>query len=297
MATDWDYLSKALGDPTRRRILLLLYQKGTVSYTDIMVALDITNTGKLNYHLKILGDLIRKDGQGNYVLTEKGVHAASLLREPIQPTPYLNQSGSAKPRGTARTVGGILLIILGAFMVLVVLSLTVALPVFLSYSPAPTAIESASWTRDISPHTSFLFGPIPLVGIYNGSFAVVNWTANTSVTLYVLTAQESLSFFNGSTIVDGTPPKWLQEASGDHGTLNVSSEPPNGLLYLAVSSNNSAYVDSTINIHQTTPRTTGVVPWPATVFAVLPFASIGVLGVLGVVLIFIGVRLLRQPSY
>jgi hypothetical protein len=40
---------------------------------------EVENTGKLNYHLKILGDLICKNGSGKYLLTEKGQLASQML--------------------------------------------------------------------------------------------------------------------------------------------------------------------------------------------------------------------------
>ncbi len=66
-------------DPTRRRILDLLAEKGTLSYVEILNALEIEHTGKLNYHLKLLGDLIGKDEAGRYILTEKGRLGTQIL--------------------------------------------------------------------------------------------------------------------------------------------------------------------------------------------------------------------------
>jgi hypothetical protein len=42
---------------------------------------EAANTGKFNYHLKILGDLIRKDEDGKYSLTEKGQLALQFLQK------------------------------------------------------------------------------------------------------------------------------------------------------------------------------------------------------------------------
>jgi predicted transcriptional regulator len=61
---DWQSLHKILGDTTRRNILQVLAEKEAVSYTEIMVLLQITNTGRLNYHLKALKNLISKNDQG-----------------------------------------------------------------------------------------------------------------------------------------------------------------------------------------------------------------------------------------
>jgi hypothetical protein len=40
---------------------------------------ELESTGKINYHLKALGDLITKTSTGQYALTEKGVLAAQFL--------------------------------------------------------------------------------------------------------------------------------------------------------------------------------------------------------------------------
>jgi hypothetical protein len=41
----------------------------------------VTNTGRFNYHLKVLGALIEKQGDGRYNLTERGRLAVQLLDE------------------------------------------------------------------------------------------------------------------------------------------------------------------------------------------------------------------------
>jgi len=74
-----DSLHKILKDETCKKILLLLREKQNLSYTELIGALGINSTGKLNYHLKVLGDLITKAGNGRYVLTEKGTLASRLL--------------------------------------------------------------------------------------------------------------------------------------------------------------------------------------------------------------------------
>jgi glucose-6-phosphate-specific signal transduction histidine kinase len=44
-----------------------------------MENLEVVSTGLLNYHLKVLGDLLQKDDRGKYILTEKGKVASQLL--------------------------------------------------------------------------------------------------------------------------------------------------------------------------------------------------------------------------
>jgi hypothetical protein len=81
MSSALEPLHKILKDETRRRIVLLLNGKGSLSYTDLMETLKIGSTGTLNYHLKVLGDLLEKNLDGQYALTEKGRLAARFLAE------------------------------------------------------------------------------------------------------------------------------------------------------------------------------------------------------------------------
>ncbi len=74
-------LHRILKDETRRKIISVLNEKGSLSYTDLMSNLGIPNTGKLNYHLKVLNGLLMKTEDGKYVLTEKGFLASRLLQE------------------------------------------------------------------------------------------------------------------------------------------------------------------------------------------------------------------------
>ena len=61
--------------------MVQLYEKGSISYVDLMKNLGITNTGKMNYHLKVLGDLVEKNEDAKYRLTEKGQLASRVLTE------------------------------------------------------------------------------------------------------------------------------------------------------------------------------------------------------------------------
>ena len=81
MTSTIDSLHKILKDETRRKIILELNEKGSVGYTDLMESLGIISTGTLNYHLKVLGDLLEKDRTEKYMLSEKGKLASKLLTE------------------------------------------------------------------------------------------------------------------------------------------------------------------------------------------------------------------------
>jgi DNA-binding transcriptional ArsR family regulator len=60
MNADLAALHKILKDETRRQILLLLNDKA-MTYTELMGAAEVISTGILNYHLKVLGDLVTKN--------------------------------------------------------------------------------------------------------------------------------------------------------------------------------------------------------------------------------------------
>ncbi len=81
MSSNIAELHKILKDETRRKAIILLHERGSLGYVELMKALDITNTGKMNYHLKILDDLLAKTEDGKYTLTEKGKLASRLLVE------------------------------------------------------------------------------------------------------------------------------------------------------------------------------------------------------------------------
>ncbi|MEA2089518.1 MAG: winged helix-turn-helix domain-containing protein [Thermoproteota archaeon] len=74
-------MSDVLKHPIRRRIILTLYDRKRMSYVDLMNRVKVVSTGKFNYHLKILGDLIEKDQDGKYGLTEKGQMVAQLVQK------------------------------------------------------------------------------------------------------------------------------------------------------------------------------------------------------------------------
>jgi hypothetical protein len=82
MSENLSNLHKILKDGTRVRILEILENKTSLSYSDLLSQSGITNTGRLNYHLKVLGDLISKDGEtGLYSLSEKGRLANEFLQK------------------------------------------------------------------------------------------------------------------------------------------------------------------------------------------------------------------------
>lgn len=80
MTVDIESFQDVLKHPIRRKIIQTLNQTSNLSYTDLMDTVEADNTGKFNYHLKILADLIQKSESGKYSLTEKGKLAAQFLQ-------------------------------------------------------------------------------------------------------------------------------------------------------------------------------------------------------------------------
>ncbi|MGD0405506.1 MAG: winged helix-turn-helix domain-containing protein [Candidatus Bathyarchaeia archaeon] len=79
MTVEFSALHKILKDKTRRTILKCLNDNGPMSYVELMKLAEVANTGRFNYHLKALGGLIEKQGDGRYGLTERGHLAVQLL--------------------------------------------------------------------------------------------------------------------------------------------------------------------------------------------------------------------------
>jgi hypothetical protein len=74
-------LHKILKDETRQKIILLLNEKESLGYTELLDTTEVGSTGRLNYHLKVLVELLQKNENGQYSLTEKGKLASQLLTE------------------------------------------------------------------------------------------------------------------------------------------------------------------------------------------------------------------------
>ncbi|NHI93362.1 MAG: hydrogenase iron-sulfur subunit [Candidatus Lokiarchaeota archaeon] len=67
-----------LSHPIRKQILLILEHEGYIQYTDLLDQLKLETTGQLNFHLKKLGPLIRKDKK-SYSLTAEGKRIIKIM--------------------------------------------------------------------------------------------------------------------------------------------------------------------------------------------------------------------------
>jgi hypothetical protein len=102
----------------------VLRQDGPMSYVDLLNTLKITNTGRLNYHLKVLGDLVKKDGQdGRYELSEKGVVALDLLDKFQRLTDGMTTGFSVPPVPYERTARALQLVLVLETVAMIIVDL------------------------------------------------------------------------------------------------------------------------------------------------------------------------------
>jgi predicted transcriptional regulator len=81
MTSDIASLYKILTDDTNQKILDIINTNGSVGYTDLMENSEIYSEALLNHRLKDLVELLRKNEEGQYILTEKGKATLKLLKE------------------------------------------------------------------------------------------------------------------------------------------------------------------------------------------------------------------------
>ncbi|NPA99376.1 MAG: hypothetical protein GXO43_08355 [Crenarchaeota archaeon] len=81
---------RALSHWARRRIILLLGDKGPMTYSELMKNVGIEDSGTFAFHLKSLGDLVEKTSDGKYKLSREGEKVYKALKylisgeEPVQ---------------------------------------------------------------------------------------------------------------------------------------------------------------------------------------------------------------------
>ena len=236
METDWASLHKILSDTTRRSILELLAEKESLTYTDMMTLLQITNTGRLNYHLKALGSLISKDEGGRYRLTEQGRQAADLLRTFPERVPP-----EKKPTGV-KIATAVVLILIG---VILIASISLAImgvvgPAYVSTTesggvgpqalPQNTTVNLIGWPTTV-PSFSMAWSALGPVHIY-----VLNQTQNDMLQFsYSKGGQPVFNF-------TGPPGVWSEQYSTQSGNVTISLPP--GQYHFYAWSQSANYLDS-----------------------------------------------------
>lgn len=146
MSVDISQLHNVLRDDTRAKILELLNERTSLSYVELQELLQIRHTGKLNYHLKVLGDLLVKDEHtGRYSLGEKGTLAVALLSK--------FQTVSSVKEARKSLVTGLALVALLA----VVISLSYITQYVPSFSNVGQALYGIGWAG-VGLFAAWLFG-------------------------------------------------------------------------------------------------------------------------------------------
>jgi DNA-binding transcriptional ArsR family regulator len=238
---DWSSLHKVLSDTTRRSILELLSEKEALSYTEIMTLLQVTNTGRLNYHLKALGGLVSKDDQGRYYLTEKGRLAVNLLRAFPERVPV------EKKHSALRIAVAAVLILVGILLISSALLFLVSLP-----TTTTTANSMhVSISNQIIPQNTTV--SLTLCNVQSDASPLsIAWSASSPVYIYVMNTTQHdallLQHARGGQVpttlenFSGTPPSWVSQY--DLQTGNVSLSLPGGQYYFLAGSTTQAILDS-----------------------------------------------------
>jgi len=240
---DWASLHKILSDTTRRSILELLAEREALSYTDIMTLLHITNTGKLNYHLKVLGDLLTKDDAGRYRLTDQGRQAANLLRtfpERVQP--------ESKLKGL-KIATAVVLILVGIYLIATIslAMMATAGPAYVTTSEA-TGVSAQPLSQNITVSLTGWPTTVP-------TFSMA-WSAAAPVHIYILNQtqnDEVLSAHSegGRPVYNftGPPGTWSEQYYTQSGNVTVNLPP--GQYHFYACSTLANYLDS-FTLSQTT---------------------------------------------
>ena len=77
-------LYATMSHPVRRRILHFLDKKGKATFTNLMNELDLSETGKLSYHLTQMQPLIAQDERKRYYLSGLGKLAIGIERKAME---------------------------------------------------------------------------------------------------------------------------------------------------------------------------------------------------------------------
>ena len=101
-------LFEALAHPVRMRILEVLEGDG-VSFSELKRKVGLESSGHLSFHLAKLGDLLKVNEEGKYVLTGDGREALRMART-MRAGPDHEWKGLSRPRNIERVVIGVLLI-------------------------------------------------------------------------------------------------------------------------------------------------------------------------------------------
>ncbi len=82
MGEDLEKIFDALGHRIRRRVIEVLGKRGSATYSELMKAVGVEDSGTFAFHLRKLLDLglVRKNERGEYELTDLGKRAYSMIK-------------------------------------------------------------------------------------------------------------------------------------------------------------------------------------------------------------------------
>ena len=270
MEVDWASLHKILSDTTRRSVLELLAERESLSYTDIMTLLQITNTGRLNYHLKALANLVSKDETGINRLTEQGRQAASLLKT------FPERAPSERKLTGLKVATAVVLILVGVLLIGAFASaLAIAAP-----STVVASNHAALGPESIPKNTTiYLFGWPSSSDTFSFS-----WDAASPVTIYVLnqTQYDALLLDHaqaaqGTLVVSnftGAPASWLGEYNRAAGNVSLSAPP--GTYHFYAWSQGDTMLDS-FGVTQVQTQPAGSLLSPFLILSAVVFMAAGAL--------------------
>lgn len=236
---DWSSLHKTLSDNTRKSILELLKENDALTYTEIMAVLKITNTGRLNYHLRALNGLISKDDQGKYHLTEKGQLAVNLLAT------FPKRARVDEKELTEKAVFATLILVMGFFLIIASFS------AYTSFFP--TTVPT-TFSRVIPQNTSIFLTILALVS--NGNQFIFHMGGSNSVYLYVLnltqyTALEQQYNPNGFLVnFTGAPPSYIDKFELKDNSVSLTL--PQGQQYYIYAYSNTSILLNSLSLTQQT---------------------------------------------
>ena len=93
---------KLLKDQDNQKILVLINEYDSLSYTDLMEKTESISERMLNHNLENLADCLIKNEKGQYILTEKGQMTLKLLEEHPE---YLKKLKRKKMKQTGYVLG------------------------------------------------------------------------------------------------------------------------------------------------------------------------------------------------
>ena len=239
---DWSSLHKILSDTTRRSLLELLAEKEALSYTEIMALLRVTNTGRLNYHLKALGTLISKDDQGKYHLTERGKLSVNLL----QTFPEKATIEKKKHVSGLKIAVAVVLLIVGILLI----SSAMALFAYAPTTVGTTLIRGTSVSNQVIPQNTTV--SLLSWNVQTSTSPLnISWNASSHVHIYVLNTTQHDALLLQHTVngqapaalenFTGVPSSWVSQYDLQTGSVSLSL--PQGQYYFLASSSTPAILN------------------------------------------------------